>query len=77
MLISTTNAAIGEHYKSVFQSLDWVDVDFDRFVKPVVQTEGTRFNPSTGLMLISTTLVYGGKIEITFQSLDWVDVDFD
>ena len=60
-----------------FQSLDWVDVDFD---VPSCQPMrgGNSFNPSTGLMLISTQ----GCVELSgttavFQSLDWVDVDFD
>ena len=36
------------------------------------------FNPSTGLMLISTALtVATAVIAFLFQSLDWVDVDFD
>ena len=36
-----------------FQSLDWVDVDFDDVVFEVELLNGG-FNPSTGLMLIST-----------------------
>ena len=37
-----------------FQSLDWVDVDFDGCGTVLVPRRGDRFNPSTGLMLIST-----------------------
>ena len=41
------------HGIAEFQSLDWVDVDFDNDVS--FGRRGTeRFNPSTGLMLIST-----------------------
>ena len=36
------------------------------------------FNPSTGLMLISTLLLLvATSAQAKFQSLDWVDVDFD
>ena len=46
------------HYKAVFdmmfQSLDWVDVDFDRPPIGTQTHDSTSFNPSTGLMLIST-----------------------
>ena len=42
-----------------------------------LQAKG-RFNPSTGLMLISTLLAEGLRaLKDGFQSLDWVDVDFD
>ena len=35
------------------------------------------FNPSTGLMLISTLWLAEQPDQALFQSLDWVDVDFD
>ena len=36
------------------------------------------FNPSTGLMLISTSITARiAAVQKKFQSLDWVDVDFD
>ena len=39
----------------MFQSLDWVDVDFDSAMPTIViLTRDSSFNPSTGLMLIST-----------------------
>ena len=62
----------------MFQSLDWVDVDFDPAASLPGKPDSSRFNPSTGLMLISTRWQLwriDGKAQ--FQSLDWVDVDFD
>ena len=55
-------------FKKMFQSLDWVDVDFDC---PPIQPNRIiyRFNPSTGLMLISTDIVNGGKREIAAVSI--------
>ena len=61
-----------------FQSLDWVDVDFDNVALTYLGEPTVSFNPSTGLMLISTwTDVVAEFNEWSFQSLDWVDVDFD
>ena len=69
----------------MFQSLDWVDVDFDVTVIAIIGTHGS-FNPSTGLMLISTwvdvdfdrrSVMAHCSLRQQFQSLDWVDVDFD
>ena len=61
-----------------FQSLDWVDVDFD-IVSRQYRFTLDGFNPSTGLMLISTlvALLASTASGQRFQSLDWVDVDFD
>ena len=60
-----------------FQSLDWVDVDFDRR-RRLLSLLNFCFNPSTGLMLISTpSLSRSARSYFAFQSLDWVDVDFD
>ena len=62
----------------LFQSLDWVDVDFDAFTLLDALHRLTCFNPSTGLMLISTRSPLFTRRSISlFQSLDWVDVDFD
>ena len=62
-----------------FQSLDWVDVDFDWGWSSVLGRLSECFNPSTGLMLISTWLcpLHLLREAQSFQSLDWVDVDFD
>ena len=62
----------------LFQSLDWVDVDFDMAAGPL-EIDEQCFNPSTGLMLISTlvALLASTASGQRFQSLDWVDVDFD
>ena len=64
--------------RCLFQSLDWVDVDFDVTYLFLIYMVGRCFNPSTGLMLISTPHSHLRPNEvILFQSLDWVDVDFD
>ena len=78
MLISTSEAIRSWTFPKMFQSLDWVDVDFDFGVLLVVKQDTIGFNPSTGLMLISTWnwLQYYAVLNL-FQSLDWVDVDFD
>ena len=62
----------------MFQSLDWVDVDFDISTGAMAAGECS-FNPSTGLMLISTGYPLNPSAcnALLFQSLDWVDVDFD
>ena len=61
----------------MFQSLDWVDVDFDS-ERGNQRTTILCFNPSTGLMLISTVIdAITDPPVFVFQSLDWVDVDFD
>ena len=43
--------------ESTFQSLDWVDVDFDSKNAYDKLKEEQSFNPSTGLMLISTSVM--------------------
>ena len=61
-----------------FQSLDWVDVDFDIAPSRLIAWPRSCFNPSTGLMLISTSVSIALDASVAvFQSLDWVDVDFD
>ena len=55
MLISTTRSISGWSPPGKFQSLDWVDVDFDTFALSSGAPAGS-FNPSTGLMLISTPM---------------------
>ena len=55
MLISTQDSPRSTiPAKSMFQSLDWVDVDFDLEIVPGPAELAVSFNPSTGLMLIST-----------------------
>ena len=78
MLISTAGSVPRQLGHSQFQSLDWVDVDFDMPVPGKTYLTCTCFNPSTGLMLISTSQQTDQPDRRdTFQSLDWVDVDFD
>ena len=78
MLISTARPYPGNGGQVLFQSLDWVDVDFDRVERVTPMRLLRSFNPSTGLMLISTSRVTPmGTVKSAFQSLDWVDVDFD
>ena len=60
MLISTTNAAIGEHYKSVFQSLDWVDVDFDWADLPAA-SGSVRFQSLDWVDVDFDSVVYSAK----------------
>ena len=56
MLISTCQRYERSQPGGGFQSLDWVDVDFD-FALPLGRNQLAQgFNPSTGLMLISTAI---------------------
>ena len=54
MLISTTLSVYAVVSDKMFQSLDWVDVDFDTAAPHPLAPTRPSFNPSTGLMLIST-----------------------
>ena len=54
MLISTKHGVTAVIPLVKFQSLDWVDVDFDLLLRSLPFAISLCFNPSTGLMLIST-----------------------
>ena len=55
MLISTPLLSVSLLPQLLFQSLDWVDVDFDGRGCALWGNQAICFNPSTGLMLISTS----------------------
>ena len=79
MLISTFPLTVDPARPWRFQSLDWVDVDFDgakdeasRTIDGVFQSldwVDVDFDPPSPLAPV--------RPRWSFQSLDWVDVDFD
>ena len=78
MLISTLAEAMSLADFGEFQSLDWVDVDFDgaRLSTPCATCQFQSLD-WVDVDFDLDRLVRQNKRMDWFQSLDWVDVDFD
>ena len=77
MLISTSLRGLRYNPLLMFQSLDWVDVDFDTSIMAVAQW----VDKFQSLDWVDVDFDLAGRnwpqARKRFQSLDWVDVDFD
>ena len=64
--------------ENMFQSLDWVDVDFDTAPKVRVSVKSSLFQSLDWVDVdFDSSLGLRRRLRWWFQSLDWVDVDFD
>ena len=78
MLISTFPLTVDPARPWRFQSLDWVDVDFDGAKDEASRTIDGVFQSLDWVDVdFDDDELQLSLLSIVFQSLDWVDVDFD